>query len=104
MSDARPPETGSPELVAGVTNPRALALERFPIGLRGESAIQSAWRLSVASDEGPGAITRVEISPEETFYRGEGAFLGWRQERMAAAYLALLPKPEDDHFEMHQLG
>jgi len=104
VSDARPPETGSPGLVAGVTNPRALALERFPIGLRGESAIQSAWRLSVASDEGLGAITRVEISQEETFYRGEGAFLGWRQEQMAAAYLALLPKPEDDHFEMHQLG
>jgi len=46
----------------------------------------------------------VEISPEEMFYRGEGVFLGWRQERMAAAYLALLPKPEDDHFEMQQLG
>ncbi|HEY3122950.1 MAG TPA: hypothetical protein VGK70_02685 [Thermoanaerobaculia bacterium] len=104
MSDAAPPVSAPEELVAGVTNPRALGLERFPIGLRGESAIQSAWHLSVASDEGPGAITRVEISPEETFYRGEGVFLGWRQERMAAAYLALLPKPEDDRFEMHQLG
>ncbi len=104
MSDAARPVSAREELVPGVTNPRALALERFLIGLRGESAIQSAWRLSVASDEGPGAITRVEILPEETFFRGEGVFLGWRQERMAAAYLALQPKPKDDHFEMHQLG
>jgi len=104
MSDAAPPVSAPEELVPGVTNPRALGLERFPIGLRGESAVQSAWRLSVASDEGPGAITRVEISSEEMFYRGEGVFLGWRQERMAAAYLALLPKQEDNHFEMHQLG
>ncbi len=104
MSEAAPPASPPEELVPGVKNPRAFVLERFPIGLRGESEVQSAWRLSVASDEGPGAITRVEISPEEMFYRGEGVFLGWRQERMAAAYLALLPKPEDDHFEIQQLG
>jgi hypothetical protein len=104
MSDAAPPVSAPEELVVGVTNPRALGLERFPIGLRGESAIQSAWRLSVASDEGPGAVTRVEISPEETFYRGEGVFLGWPQDRMEAAYGALIPKSEDPAFETQQLG
>jgi hypothetical protein len=104
LSDARLPESVPPELVAGLTNPRALGLERFPVGLRGESALQSAWRLSVDSDEGPGAITLVELSRDETFYRGEGIFLGWRQERLAAAYRALLPKPEEDGFQTQQLG
>ncbi len=104
MSDAARPVSAPAEAIPGLTNPRALELERFPIGLRGESAIQSAWRLSVACDEGPGEITRVEISPQEVFYRGEGVFLGWRQERMAAAYLALLPKPDDENFDLPQLG
>ncbi len=90
--------------LAGLKNPRALGLERFPVGLRGESALQSAWHLSVASDEGTGGITRVEISPHETFYRGEGVFLGWRQERLAGAYEALRPKPEEESFELPQLG
>ena len=92
------------EIVPGLTKPRTLALERFLIRLRAGSATQSAWRLSVASDEGQGAIILVEVSPEGKFYRAEGVFLGWPQERMEAAYLALLPKPEEDGFELHQLG
>jgi hypothetical protein len=91
-------------IVPGLTNPRALALERFLIRLRSGSATQSAWRLSAASDEGQGAIILVEMSPEEKFYRAEGVFLGWPQERMEAAYRALLPKPEKDGFELQQLG
>jgi len=90
--------------IAGLTNPRALSLERFPIGLRGESATQSAWRLSIACDEGAGAITLVEISPRERFYRGEGVFLGWSQERMKAGYDALLPRDGEPSFEGPQLG
>ena len=92
------------ELVPGLTNPRGLALDRFPIRLRDGSATQSAWRLSVESDEGQGAIILVEPSPAETFYRGEGVFLGWPQDRLASAYQALLPKPEADGFHMQQLG
>ena len=92
------------ELVPGLTNPRVLALERFLIRLRDGSVTQSAWRLSVASEEGQGAIIFVEASPEETFYRAEGVFLGWPQERMASAYRALLPSPEADGFEIQQLG
>jgi hypothetical protein len=99
MNDA-PLEEGVP----GLTNPRVLALDRFLIRLRDVSATQSAWRLAVSSDEGHGAIILVEVSPEDTFYRGEGVFLGWPQDRLASAYRALLPKPEPDGFHMQQLG
>jgi hypothetical protein len=92
------------EIVPGLRNPRVLALDRFLIRLRDGSATQSAWRLSVESDEGQGAIILVEASPEETFYRGEGVFLGWPQDRLASAYRALLPKPEADGFQIQQLG
>ena len=92
------------EIVPGLTNPRVLALDRFLIRLRDASATQSAWRLSVESDGGQGAIIFVEASPEETFFRGEGIFLGWPQDRLGSAYRALLPKPEADGFQMQQLG
>jgi hypothetical protein len=92
------------EVVPGLTSPRVLALDRFLIRLRNGSATQSAWRLAVGSDEGHGAIILVEASPEETFYRAEGVFLGWPQDRLASAYRALLPKPEADGFQMQQLG
>jgi hypothetical protein len=92
------------EIVPGLTNPRVLALDRFLIRLRDGSTTQSAWRLSVESDEGQGAIIFVEVSPEEMFYRAEGIFLGWPQNRLVSAYHALLPKPEADGFHMQQLG
>ena len=94
----------SPELVPGLANPRALSLERFPVRTREGSTTRSAWRLLVASDQGEGAIVFVEASPAETFYRGDGIFLGWAQERMAAAYQALRPEPEYDGFQMQQMG
>lgn len=87
-----------------MTNPRGVALDRFPIRLREGSTTQAGWRLSVESEEGPGAIVFVETSPDETHYRGEGVFLGWPRERMALAYQALLPASDADRFEMPQLG
>jgi hypothetical protein len=92
------------DLVPGLTNPRTLGFERFLIRLREGSTTQSAWRLSVACDEGMGAIIAVEIPPEVVFYRGDGIFLGWTQERMELAYKALLPKSEAGGFEIPQLG
>jgi hypothetical protein len=89
--------------LAGLTNPQRQALERFLIRTRGGSSTQSAWRLSAACGEGQGAIIFVEISPHESFYRGEGIFLGWPQERLEAAYRALLPRTEET-FETQQLG
>ena len=92
------------EIVPGLANPKTLGLERFLIRLREGSNTQSGWRLSVAADEGPGTIIALEIPPDVVFYRGDGIFLGWTQERMAAAYKALLPKPEENGFHMQQLG
>ena len=98
-------ETGRTEpLVDGLTNPRTLSLDRFLIRLRSSSATQSAWRLSVDSSEGQGTIIFVEISPVESFFRGDGVFLGWSQERLGGAYEALRPRPTEPDFEMHQLG
>jgi hypothetical protein len=98
-------ETGHPpKQVDGLTNPQTVSLERFLIRLRAGNATQSAWRLAVDSGEGQGTIIYVEVSPVETFYRGDGVFLGWPQDRLEAAYKALLPKPDEPDFEMHQLG
>ncbi len=98
MSDATPPA------VPGLTGARAVSLERFPVRIREGSATLSAWRLAVESAEGAGAIVLAEISPRESYYRGEGIFLGWPRERLMAAYLALLPKAEDERFEPQQMG
>ena len=92
------------EIVPGLTNPKSLGLERFLIRLREGSTTQSGWRLEATSDEGPGTIIALEISPDVVLSRGDGIFLGWTQERMGAAYQALLPKPEEDGFHMQQLG
>jgi hypothetical protein len=98
-------ETGQPtNLVDGLTNPKTLSLDRFLIRTRGDSSTQSAWRLSIDSVEGQGTIIFVEASPGETFYRGDGVFLGWPQGRLEAAYKALQPRPDEPPFEMHQLG
>jgi len=94
----------TPEIVPGLTNPRPLSLERFPIRTRGGSVTQSAWRLSVTCGEGEGAIVFVETLPEETLYRGEGVFLGWPRERLEVAYRALLPVSDERPLEMNQLG
>jgi hypothetical protein len=93
-----------PELIPGLTNPRTLSLERFLIRMRGGSSEQTAWRLSVACEEGQGAIVRVEGSAAETYYRGDGVFLGWAQDRLETAYRALRPTPDEPTFELHQLG
>ncbi len=98
------PQTRSPELVPGLTDPKALSLERSLIRTRGALATQSAWRLVVSSGEGQGAIILVEAFQGETFYRGDGVFLGWPQERLEAAYRALRPQPSEEPFETSQLG
>jgi hypothetical protein len=92
------------EPVPGLSRPRAASLERFPVRIREGSATLSAWRLPVECVEGAGAIVVAEVSPDSTFFRGEGVFLGWPQERLKAAYLALLPKAESDGFELQQMG
>ncbi len=95
---------GSPEPVSGLTDPRSVSLERAPIRTRESASTLSGWRLAVASREGEGAIFLVDGPGGVPVYRGEGVFLGWTQERLAAAYEALRPRPPEEGFELPQLG
>ena len=90
--------------VPGLTDVRAEPPERHPIRTREGSTTRAGWRLSVSSAEGPGAIVLVDVSSDESFYRGEGIFLGWDQERLAAAYRGLRPEPAGADPEFAQLG
>jgi len=93
-----------PSPLDGLTNPRAIALERFPICTRESSATLSAWRLAISTDDGDGAIYLVEISPDRSLFRGEGIFLGWPQQRLEPVYRELLPTDEEPPLEPPQLG
>ena len=88
----------------GLSNARAIALERFPIRTRESSTTLSAWRLEIATDEGEGTIYLVEISPDRAIYRGGGVLLGWSQPRLEAAYRALKPASAESSSETLQLG
>src|SRR4029077_209652 len=72
--------------VPGLTNPRGLGLERFPIRAREQAMTLAAWRLSAAAEEGEGTITLVELPSGEIMRRGDGIFMGWTQERLGRAY------------------
>ena len=90
--------------VPGLTHPRGLNLERFPIRAREQSMTLSAWRLSASAEEGDGTITLVELPSGEILRRGDGIFMGWTQERLGLAYDALAPRDETPPPEMLQLG
>jgi len=92
-----------PESVPGLTNARAVSLDRVPIRTRESGVTLSAWQLSVESDQGQGAISLVEAEAGEGWHRGDGVFLGWTAEHLRAAYEALRPRTEES-FELHQLG
>jgi hypothetical protein len=79
----------------GLTGLRAEPPERVPIRLRSSGATRSAWRMAISCDQGTGAIVLAEVGPTERHYRGEGLFLGWTHERMAALYASLLPQADD---------
>ena len=84
-----------------VTNAVVRSMERVQIRTRESNVTRSAWRMEVECDEGLGTITLVD----DAFYRGEGLFLGWPQEELAAAY-AGAQKHDDGEppFELMQLG
>lgn len=88
----------------GLTNARGLGLGRVPVRVRELASTLGAWKLSLASEEGEGAVTLVEREPGGSLYRGDGVCLGWSQERLAAAYTALAPRDEDPALELPQLG
>lgn len=91
-------------MLAELTDASGEPLERHPIRTREGSTTRSAWRLRVSSGRGAGAIVFVELTPEESFYRGEGIFLGWDQERLSEAYRALQPVPAAPEADSPQLG
>ncbi len=82
----------------------AQPLERVNVRSRGSQVTRSAWRLEASSPAGSGAIVLLELSAGESFYRGEGIFLGWSQPRLARAYEALAPRPTESEPELPQLG
>ena len=106
------PDPGSPRAepkeqateLFGLTGLRAQPRERVPIRTRASGVTMSAWRLEIACDQGTGAIVMVQASSQESYYRGEGLFLGWAQERLAAVHDALLPRSDEPPFEVPQLG
>jgi hypothetical protein len=75
----------------------------MPVRVRSGRTTLAAWRIEVACDQGSGAIVLVE-SAGETYHRGEGVFLGWSAERLAAAYRALLPCVDEPALDGPQLG
>jgi hypothetical protein len=93
-----------PAVFQGLPNPRSLGLERSPIRVREVSVTLSAWRLTIASEQGDGTITLVELSPENALFRGDGVFLGWSQDRLASVFEALAPRDEAGAPETQQLG
>jgi hypothetical protein len=89
------PEIPAPP-VAGL-NVTGSRVARVAVRARDAGHTFSAWALSVDTLQGPGSIVRVEPSPGETHWRGDGVFLGWSAVRLAAAWDALRaaePEPE----------
>jgi len=88
----------------GLTDARALTLDRLPIRTRESGVTLAAWRLSVRAEEGEGSIARIEPEAGDAVFRGDGLFLGWDQARLRGAYDALKPRDESPPFETLQLG
>jgi len=88
--------------IEGLGEVRASEPERVILRMRGAAVTVSGWRIGAETPRGPGTIVLAEQAGQK-FYRGEGVFLGWSQERLEAAYLALLPPsqgPGDDHLQL----
>ncbi len=92
------------ETAPGLAEARMVGLERVPVRTREGSVTLSAWRLTVESAAGSGSIVLVDTPGGGSFYRGEGVFLGWTQDRMAGAFAALQPNGEEPGMGLPQLG
>ncbi len=102
MSQAGPQGRGAaPRLPRGAGSG---TLERVPVCFRGSPGIRSAWRLAVETDEGPGAVVLAEAGEGESWWRGEGVFLGFSQAELAAAWDALRPPPSEEPFHVPPAG
>ena len=98
------PTPAEAKVVPGLEGASAAPPERVPARTREGRVTLSAWRMSITTANGAGAIVLVETNVGAVF-RGEGMFLGWPQETLAAAYRALVPKTSADVALNHpQLG
>lgn len=99
-----PDEHAGPDPLATIPGLVSLGLERAPIRTRESTVTLAAWRLSVSSARGPGAIDRVEIAGKGEHYRGQGVFLGWPQDRLRLAYARWMPANTAPEPDPGQLG
>jgi hypothetical protein len=76
------------------------ARERVHIRIRETASTLAAWRVSLKSPRG--AIILAEADGK-VWYRGEGALLGERQERLAELWKAALSQQESEP-ELPQYG
>ncbi len=97
------PELPGPGTIAPTERPAKEAakrsLERVPIRVRESGATISAWQMTVDTPAGSGTIVLTD-----NFYRGDGVFFGWTQEKLAAEYQRLNTPPDEPRFELQQLG
>ena len=89
--------------IEGLGEVTATEPARVPLRMRGAAVTTSGWRIAVQAPRGPGSIVLAEHGSQQ-FYRGDGVFLGWAQERLEAAYRALLPPTEGSGGDHLQLG
>ena len=93
-----------PKVPPGLEGATSVPPERIPARTREGRITLSAWRMNITTPNGAGAIVLVETNVGAVF-RGEGVFLGWTQETLAAAYRSLVPTTSSDVAVNHpQLG
>jgi hypothetical protein len=96
--------TPTDKALPGLEGATATSPERVPVRTREGRITLAAWRMNVTTPAGTGTIVLVETNVGAVF-RGEGLFLGWPQDRLAAAYRELVPKPPVDFTTSYpQLG
>src|SRR5262249_41747988 len=92
------------KIIEGLNQVEVGPMERVPVRARDSQVTVSAWRVVVDSSNGSGTITLLELSSGETYYRGDGVFLGWTQEQLASAYRELVPEQSEPVTAFLQLG
>jgi hypothetical protein len=89
--------------IEGLGEVTATEPARTPLRTRGAAVTTAGWRISVQAPRGDGTIVLAEQGAQR-FYRGDGVFLGWPQERLETSWRALLPPSEGpsggDHLQL----
>ncbi len=71
--------------IAGLTEVKLESMLRVHLRLRGANVNTSGWRMELSATQGRAAITVAEQSGQ-SFYRAEGALLGWPQPALAEVW------------------